>query len=101
GGFTAFGRILGSGMSIVNTFNNSSIYPDTSINFGNATLTVPAKNLGNNQYQLEYISSIQVLNIPAGDYDGTATVSKADYNVWRSEYGSTTLAEADGNGNGR
>ncbi len=35
-----------------------------------------------------------------GDYDGDGTVDEADYNVWRTTYGSTTDLRADGNDDG-
>jgi hypothetical protein len=36
----------------------------------------------------------------AGDYDHNFTVNQADYTVWRQNFGSTTLLNADGNLNG-
>lgn len=35
-----------------------------------------------------------------GDYNGDGQVGAADYNVWRSSLGSTTLLDADGDGSG-
>jgi hypothetical protein len=36
----------------------------------------------------------------AGDYDHNGTVNQADYTVWRQNFGSTSLLDADGNING-
>jgi hypothetical protein len=47
-----------------------------------------------------HITSVDVVNLPAGDYDFNGVVNMADYSVWRQSYDSTTAAEADGNGNG-
>src|SRR5690606_6990620 len=36
----------------------------------------------------------------AGDYDQNGAVDQADYDVWRTTYGSTSDLRADGNGDG-
>jgi hypothetical protein len=43
---------------------------------------------------------ISVLNVPAGDYNIDGHVDGADLAVWKADYGSSTKAEADGDGNG-
>jgi uncharacterized protein YjbI with pentapeptide repeats len=48
-----------------------------------------------------YTTGEVTLSIPlAGDYDASGTVGPEDYNLWRANFGSTTLLAADGNGNG-
>lgn len=99
GGFTVFGRVIGSGMSVVNsiaalpTFNAGS--PFDSLPLRNYTSGGPIQKAN-----LVTFSSISVLNVPAGDYNFDGKVDAADLAVWKSTVGSTTNAAADGNGNG-
>ena len=44
--------------------------------------------------------SVAALGKSMGDFDGSGKVDQADYNVWRSSFGSTTNLAADANGNG-
>jgi peptidyl-prolyl cis-trans isomerase A (cyclophilin A) len=106
GGFTAFGRVVGTGMTAVNKIAALTPYD---IDGPNATLfdDVPLRgtdevpNPTSYEQILVYINSVQVLNYKAGDYDFNGTVNAADYSVWRSSFGSTTNAAADGNGDGK
>jgi hypothetical protein len=45
-------------------------------------------------------ATIAQLSKSMGDFDGNGKVDQADYNVWRSTFGSTTNLAADANGNG-
>jgi cyclophilin family peptidyl-prolyl cis-trans isomerase len=108
--FTAFGRVLGNGMSVVDAINNlQTVNASVAENApGEDFDEIPVRNLQQvlNQNDITsneavMVTGVSVLNLPAGDYDGNGIVNNADYSVWRAQYGSTTLAEADGNGNGR
>jgi peptidyl-prolyl cis-trans isomerase A (cyclophilin A) len=98
GGFTAFGRVVGSGMSVVD-----AIAALPRVNAGGAFNTLPVRNFsgGNISYQnLTNVTRIIERDLAPGDYNFDGVVNNADYLVWKNSFGSTTLAEADGNGDG-
>ncbi len=107
--FTVFGRVLGSGMTVVDAINN--------LPTANAAVAenapgedfdeIPVRNLQQviNQNDITsneavMITGVVIQNLPAGDYDFNGTVNATDYSVWKSTFGSWTNAAADGNGNG-
>ena len=47
---------------------------------------------------MRFVIEAQVIHIP-GDYNGDFHVDSLDYDVWKSDFGSTTVLDADGNGN--
>jgi cyclophilin family peptidyl-prolyl cis-trans isomerase len=100
GGYTVFGRVVGTGMNVVDGIAALQIFDadgDSGSTFDDVPILNGATTLANG---LVFLNSVQVLNYPAGDYDFNGKVNAADYVVWRSSLGSKTNAAADGNGDG-
>jgi peptidyl-prolyl cis-trans isomerase A (cyclophilin A) len=99
GGFTVFGRVVASGMSVVDAI---AALPRADLDAPPQQTfdAVPLRNGSGLANRLVFINSLDALNLPAGDYNFDGTVNAADYNVWKADFGSTLKAEADGNGNG-
>lgn len=98
GGFTAFGRVLGTGMTVVD-----AIAALPKVNAGSPFDALPVQNFpGGNvtKANLVIVTSVDELNLAAGDYDRNGVVDSADFNLWKADFGSTTKSDADGNGDG-
>jgi len=99
GGFTVFGRVVSTGMTVVD-----AIAALSRVNAGGAFNTLPVRNFAGGNIKKENLvtfNTILPLNLPDGDYNFDGKVDGADLAVWKADFGSTTKAEADGNGNGR
>jgi peptidyl-prolyl cis-trans isomerase A (cyclophilin A) len=100
GGYTVFGRVLGTGMTVVDAIaalQRFDLDPPPAETFD----TVPLRTGTTLADRLVYLTNVQILSLAAGDYNRNGIVDAADYNVWRTNFGSTTDAGADGNGDGR
>lgn len=98
GGFTAFGRVVGSGMTVVD-----AIAALPRVNAGGVYTALPVRNFSGGvvlRDNLVTFSSISVLNVPAGDFNLDGKVDAADLAVLKADFGSTAKAEADANGDG-
>jgi peptidyl-prolyl cis-trans isomerase A (cyclophilin A) len=109
GAFTAFGRVVGNGMTVVDAIDNLEV-----INAGVAQNApgedfdeIPVLDLDKVLAQQDVtnadavmINDVKTLNVPAGDYNFDGKVDGADLTVWKTDFGSTLKAEADGNGDG-
>lgn len=107
--FTVFGRVLGNGMTVVNAINNLTTINATAAqngageDFDEVPVTNVQKVIAQNDITNDsavMVNNVSVLSFPAGDYDFNGVVNTADYTVWKSAFGSTTEAAADGNGDG-
>jgi peptidyl-prolyl cis-trans isomerase A (cyclophilin A) len=106
--FTVFGRVLGSGMTVVDTIDNlPAINAAAAENASGEDFDeIPVRNVQQviNQNDITSNEAVMVnvttLNYRAGDYDFNGVVNGADYTIWRKTLNSTTNAAADGNGNG-
>jgi cyclophilin family peptidyl-prolyl cis-trans isomerase len=106
--FTVFGRVLGTGMTVVDAINNlPTIDASVAQNAAGEDFDeVPVRDKNKVLMQNDITSNeavmvnVVTLNYQAGDYDFNGTVNALDYAVWRSSFGSTTNAAADGNGDG-
>lgn len=103
GGFSAFGRVLGNGMDVIDAISsltvvNVGVQPVTNVPIFDFDRINAQGNVFNADVVL--VDSVELLDIPAGDYNLDGVVDAADYVVWRDQLGSERQGEADGNGNG-
>jgi peptidyl-prolyl cis-trans isomerase A (cyclophilin A) len=110
--FTAFGRIVGNGLTVADAIANlgrvNASYVSGGITRNGAFNEVPVYNVQTVQDQANVFNSdvvrmldVRVLDIPDGDYNFDGKVDGADLAVWKADFGSTVKADADGNGDGR
>jgi peptidyl-prolyl cis-trans isomerase A (cyclophilin A) len=105
--FTVFGRVLGSGMNVVDTIDNLPAINATAAqnasgeDFDEIPIRNPLTQNDITSNEAVMVNDVQILNLPPGDYNLNGVVNNADLAIWQADYGSTIKAEADGNGDGR
>ncbi len=85
-------RLIGRGVS-----PTAKIFTGQIVVSGN--MVVKTRSLSNGAWSGIVAATFTTVEVP-GDYNGTGSVDQADYNIWRSSFGSTTSLAADGNHNG-
>jgi len=107
GGFAAFGRVLGSGMTVVDAIGDLPLPADFGFGIGSPFNDLPLRNFSGNsitQVRVQHtvtVTKVSVLSLAAGDFNRDGFVNNADYSLWKADFGSKTKVDADGNGNGR
>lgn len=103
GGFTVFGRVLGSGMAVPDSIAALPVFA-----FASPWSTAPMRNYTVTNYatftpvgasNVVYLS-ISVTNERPGDFNFDGQVDLSDLCLAHATLGSVTAAEADGNGSG-
>ncbi len=100
-GFTVFGRVVGDGMTVVDSIAalplfNVGLFANLPVL--DEDIVLAQQNIFNTDAVV--FSDVSVISTLDGDYNFDGTVDNADLAVLNSDYGSTLKAEADGNGNG-
>lgn len=110
GGFSAFGMVLGNGMSIVDAIGDLQIPPDFGFSISSPFNDLPLRNFsGNSITQVRVantvtIEDVRVLNLSPGDFDRNGTVNAADLTLLKANFGATSGAffdDGDANMDGR
>ncbi len=101
GGFSAFGMVLGNGMTVVDAIGDLPLPPDFGFSLSAPFNDLPLRNFsGNSIDDIEVpntvrVTSVKVLNLKAGDFDRNGIVNAADHAIWKANYGLASGAFLD------
>jgi peptidyl-prolyl cis-trans isomerase A (cyclophilin A) len=101
GGFSAFGMVLGNGMTVVDAIGDLPIPSNFGFSIGSPFNDIPLRNFSGSAINhvrvanTVTVNSISVLSLPTGDFDRSGSVNLADLTILRSGYGLTTGAYLD------
>lgn len=101
GGFSAFGSVLGNGMTVVDAIGDLPLPSDFGFSIGSPFNDLPLRNFSGtsiNQVRVANtvtVNSVKVLNLAAGDFDRNGVVNQADLAILKANYGLTSGAFFD------
>jgi peptidyl-prolyl cis-trans isomerase A (cyclophilin A) len=101
GGFSAFGAVLGNGMTVVDAIGDLPIPSNFGFSIGSPFNDLPLRNFtGNSISQIRVantvtVNNVRVLNLAPGDFDRNGFVNGADLTLLRANFGMTSGALLD------
>jgi cyclophilin family peptidyl-prolyl cis-trans isomerase len=101
GGFSAFGMVLGNGMTVVDAIGDLPLPTDFGFSIGSPFGELPLRNFsGNSLQQIRVANTVTVntkraLNLLPGDFDRNGAVNGADLSILRTNLGTSSGAFLD------
>jgi peptidyl-prolyl cis-trans isomerase A (cyclophilin A) len=101
GGFSAFGMVLGDGMTVVDVIGDLPLPSDFGFSIGSPFNDLPLRNFSGDSIDdirvanTVTVTDVRVLNLPAGDFDRNGMVNGADLALWRANQGMASGAFLD------
>jgi peptidyl-prolyl cis-trans isomerase A (cyclophilin A) len=101
GGFSAFGMVLGSGMTVVDAIGDLPVPADFGFGISSPFNDLPLRNFSGSSINdvrvanTVTVNSVKVLNLSAGDFDRNGVVNQADLAILKTNYGMTSGAFFD------
>lgn len=101
GGFSAFGAVLGNGMTVVDAIGDLPIPSDFGFGIGQPFNDLPLRNFSGDDItdirvaHTVTINQVRVLNLIPGDFDRNGAVNGADLAILKANFGATSGALLD------
>jgi peptidyl-prolyl cis-trans isomerase A (cyclophilin A) len=101
GGFSAFGMVLGDGMTVVDAIGDLPLPSNFGFGINSPFNDLPLRNFSGNSIDdirvanTVTVTDVRVLNLPAGDFDRNGTVNGADLDILRANHGLASGAFLD------
>ena len=101
GGFSAFGTVLGSGMTVVDAIGDLPLPTDFGFSIGSPFGELPLRNFSGTSINdirvtnTVTVTKIRVLNLTPGDFDRNGQVNAADLAILKTNFGMTSGAFVD------